>query len=96
MTRAKRYANHAGGRKYSKTSGKELVKNSTHKDAGDKLEASNVFRETWNRCRNHEGYLKRKKAFQKEQKLWDEEQKAVTSAKDRRPTEQECPKTKPG
>ncbi|KAI9724055.1 MAG: hypothetical protein M1812_000773 [Candelaria pacifica] len=81
MTRAKRYANHAGGRKYSKSSGEELAKSSTHKDADEKLEASNVFRETWNRCRNHEGYLRLKRGFQSEQKEWDKEQRALQRAK---------------
>ena len=68
MTRAKRYANHAGGRKYAKDSGELLEKSSTHKDAKEKLEASEVFREVWNRCRNHEGYLRRKKEFADELK----------------------------
>ncbi|KAI9848081.1 MAG: hypothetical protein M1837_001183 [Sclerophora amabilis] len=68
MTRAKRYAQHAGGRKYSKDTGRELAKSSTHKDASEKLAASEVFREVWNRCRNHPSYLKRKEVFMKEQK----------------------------
>ncbi|GME62581.1 cytoplasmic protein [Neofusicoccum parvum] len=75
MTRAKRYANHAGGRKYSKVNGAELPKSSTHKDAKDKLEASEIFREVWNQCRDHEGYKKKKEMFQKEQKEWDKEKK---------------------
>jgi hypothetical protein len=68
MTRAKRYANHAGGRKYAKGSGELLEKSSTHKDAKEKLEASEIFREVWNRCRSHEGYLRRKKEFADELK----------------------------
>lgn len=68
MTRAKRYANHAGGRKYAKDTGKELKKSVTHKDAAEKLAASEIFREVWNRCRQHEGYLRRKEAFLKELK----------------------------
>jgi hypothetical protein len=77
MTRAKRYANHAGGRKYDKTSGKELEKSSGHKDAADKLEASNIFREFWSRCREHQGYLDKKEQFLAEQKAWDKEQKTA-------------------
>lgn len=73
MTRAKRYANHAGGRKYSKESGAELPKSSTHKDAKEKLEASEIFREVWKRCREHEGYQNKKEKFIKEQKEWDKE-----------------------
>jgi len=69
MTRAKRYANHKGGRKYDKVSGVELEKSTGHE--GKKEEASRVFREVWERCRGHEGYQRRKEAFQKEQKEWD-------------------------
>lgn len=76
MTRAKRYANHAGGRKYCKETGVELEKSGSHKDAGEKLAASDIFREVWNRCRRHEGYLRRKEAFLKEQRSFlKEEQK---------------------
>lgn len=77
MTRAKRYANHAGGRKYDKGTGEELAKNSTHKDANEKLEASEIFKSVWNRCREHDGYLRRKENFQAEQKEWDKERKKV-------------------
>ncbi|KAF1985037.1 hypothetical protein K402DRAFT_464685 [Aulographum hederae CBS 113979] len=75
MTRAKRYANHAGGRKYDKKTGEELEKSSTHRDAKEKLEASEIFREVWQRCRDHKGYLARKEGFLKEQREWDQEQK---------------------
>ncbi|KAL8690702.1 MAG: hypothetical protein Q9218_003914, partial [Villophora microphyllina] len=44
MTRAKRYANHKGGRKYDKE-GKEMEKSKGHKDMKEKEEASAVFRE---------------------------------------------------
>ncbi|KAI9751579.1 MAG: hypothetical protein M1815_001052 [Lichina confinis] len=70
MTRAKRYANHAGGRKYAKDTGQELKKSSTHKDAAEKLAASDIFREVWDRCRQHEGYVRRKQEFQDEQKQY--------------------------
>lgn len=75
MTRAKRYANHKGGRKYSKETGEELEKSSSHKDAQEKLEASEVFKELWQRCRTHSSYLRRKEEFLKEQKEWDKEHK---------------------
>ena len=71
MTRAKRYANHKGGRKYDKLSGVELEKSTGHEGRAEKEEASRVFREVWERCRGHEGYQRRKEAFQKEQKEWD-------------------------
>ncbi|KAF2659184.1 hypothetical protein K491DRAFT_702435 [Lophiostoma macrostomum CBS 122681] len=75
MTRAKRYANHAGGRKYSKTTGAELPKSSTHADANEKLEASLIFRELWEEAKNHEGYLSKKEKFLAEQKEWDKQHK---------------------
>ncbi len=80
MTRAKRYANHKGGRKYDKVSGKELEKSKGHKDMDEKEAASQVFKQVWERCRSHAGYLE-KKEFLKEQKHWDAEQKALSKGK---------------
>lgn len=73
MTRAKRYANHRGGRKYD-DKGNLLEKSEGHKGKEEKEEASRIFREVWERCRSHEGYQKRKQEFVKEQKEWDKEQ----------------------
>jgi hypothetical protein len=73
MTRAKRYANHKGGRKYDKESGRELEKSEGHEGREEKLETSNVFREYWLRCREHEGYLEKKERFLAEQKEWDKQ-----------------------
>jgi len=70
MTRAKRYANHAGGRKYGKD-GKELAKSLGHKGQEEKLEASAIFKKMWERCKLHEGYQNKKTIFIKEQKEWD-------------------------
>jgi hypothetical protein len=75
MTRAKRYANHAGGRKYDKETGKELEKSSKHEGAKEKLEASMIFREVWEQAKKHEGYVDKKDMFLKEQKEWDKQQK---------------------
>ncbi|KAI4172870.1 MAG: hypothetical protein LQ343_003277 [Gyalolechia ehrenbergii] len=75
MTRAKRYANHKGGRKYDKE-GKELEKSKNHKGRDEKEEASQVFGEVWERCKAHEGYKAKKEAFLKEQKEWKRERKA--------------------
>lgn len=75
MTRAKRYANHAGGRKYDKETGEELERSSKHEGASEKLEASMIFREVWERAKQHEGYIDKKEMFQKEQKEWDKEKK---------------------
>ena len=80
MTRAKRYANHKGGRKYDRVSGKELEKSKGHKDMKEKEEASFVFKQVWERCRAHEGYLEKKEEFLKEQKRWDREQRALSKA----------------
>ncbi|KAL8907639.1 MAG: hypothetical protein Q9207_001291 [Kuettlingeria erythrocarpa] len=75
MTRAKRYANHKGGRKYDKASGKELEKSAGHKGSEEKEEASRVFREVWQSCKAHEGYRTKKEAFLKEQKEWERDRK---------------------
>ena len=74
MTRAKRYANHQGGRKYDKTSGKLLEKSKGHQGKEEKEEASRIFREVWDLCKSHEGYLRRKEQFIIEQKEWDKDQ----------------------
>lgn len=70
MTRAKRYANHAGGRKYRKGTREELPRSEAHRDKSEKEQASLVFREQWERCRAHPGYKKRKEEFLAEQKQW--------------------------
>ncbi|KAL8783641.1 MAG: hypothetical protein Q9213_004501 [Squamulea squamosa] len=74
MTQAKRYANHKGGRKYD-IKGEELEKSTGHKDMKEKEAASQVFREVWERCKKHEGYVLKKEAFLAEQKAWEEEKK---------------------
>ncbi|KAL8844780.1 MAG: hypothetical protein Q9176_000880 [Flavoplaca citrina] len=75
MTRAKRYANHKGGRKYD-AKGKELDKSTGHKDMKEKEDASQVFRQVWERCKKHDGYLMKKEAFLAEQKAWDKAKKS--------------------
>ncbi|KAF2794465.1 hypothetical protein K505DRAFT_407513 [Melanomma pulvis-pyrius CBS 109.77] len=75
MTRAMRYANHAGGRKYDKVTREELEKSHGHNDAKEKLEAALIFRETWERAKKHAGYLEKKERFQIEQKEWDKEKR---------------------
>ncbi|EOA87658.1 uncharacterized protein SETTUDRAFT_169070 [Exserohilum turcica Et28A] len=71
MTRAKRYANHAGGKKYDKNTGEKLDKSKGHKGMKEKLEASEVFKEVWERAKMHDGYVDKKERFLKEQKEWD-------------------------
>lgn len=83
MTRAKRYANHKGGRKYERHGkgddgkGKELPRSTEHKDKEEKEEASLIFREVWERCKADEVYLRLKEAFLTEQKQWDKDQKEI-------------------
>ena len=72
MTRAKRYANYKGGRKYvdGKEKGNAVEKSRGHEGKQDKEEASRIFREVWERCRAHEGYQELKTDFLKEHKEW--------------------------
>lgn len=76
MTRAKRYANHKGGRKYDKATGKELVKDADFEGRAEKLEASLIFKEVWEKAKSHDGYQAKKERFMKEQKEWDKAQKS--------------------
>lgn len=69
ITRAKRYANHKGGRKYDKN-GKKLEMED-HEGRKEKLEVSEVFREIWVRCSEHEEYQRRKGEVLKEQREYD-------------------------
>ncbi|TLD23893.1 hypothetical protein PspLS_06867 [Pyricularia sp. CBS 133598] len=71
MTRAKRYANHAGGRKYDKKTGEELEKSRSHQGREEKLEASLIFKEAWEKAKAHKGYLEKKERFISGQKEWD-------------------------
>ena len=84
MTRAKRYANHKGGRKYDRTEReveaeggerKELPKSEGHVGRDEKLAASEVFKEAWRVCMADEKYLKLKQEFVEEQKEWEKEKK---------------------
>lgn len=73
MTRAKRYANHEGGRKYKKVEGGgrgELIEKSRgHEGKEEKEEVSRVFKVGWERCKEHEGYVALKERFLREQKV---------------------------
>ncbi|PNS18660.1 hypothetical protein CAC42_5199 [Sphaceloma murrayae] len=74
-TRAKRYSNHKGGRKYETSVGKdgkrkELPKSQGHKDKEEKEEASRIFKAVWQRCKEHEKYIELKEKFLAEQKEW--------------------------
>lgn len=78
MTRAKRYANHKGGRKY-KAGGKEVIavgEGEVWKGRREKEEASAVFRGVWERARGYGPYLEMKAGFLKRQREWGRERKA--------------------
>ena len=78
MTRARRYANYRGGRKYdvgADGAREQRDKSEAHEGRADKAEASRIFREAWERCKAEEGYRVRKEAFLKEQREWDRERK---------------------
>lgn len=77
MTRAKRYANHKGGRKYDKVTGKELDKDEDFEGRDEKLESSLIFKEVWEKAKSHDGYQSKKERFMKEQKEWDKAQKKL-------------------
>ena len=78
MTRAKRYANHKGGRKYG-AGGKEkgemvkVAEGEDWKGRSEKEEASRVFREVWEKARVWEGYQMKKAEFLRRQKEWDQQ-----------------------
>ena len=71
MTRAKRYANYKGGRKYNKETGIQNDKSQGHDGQLQKLESSEIFKKVWQQCRAHAGYMEKKEHFMKEQKEWD-------------------------
>ena len=88
MTRARRYANYKGGRKYVRRvetgekdgewvggARKAIGKSEDHKGKAAKEEVSRVFREVWERAKGHEGYVKRKEAWLAEQRSGDKERK---------------------
>lgn len=84
MTRAKRYANHKGGRKYDRSERemerdggerRELPRSEGHEGREEKLAASEVFKAVWRACTSDEDYLELKGEFLREQKEWDREGK---------------------
>ncbi|KAK5121434.1 hypothetical protein LTR85_005266 [Meristemomyces frigidus] len=84
MTRAKRYANHKGGKKYDRSAREierdggervELAKSEGHEGREEKLRVSELFKEVWRRCTSDERYLKLKEEFVAERKGWEKEQK---------------------
>ncbi|KAJ4416098.1 hypothetical protein N0V82_006942 [Gnomoniopsis sp. IMI 355080] len=79
MTRARRYANHKGGRKYSKETGTKLEKWSGGSEEDvrkrkEKEDASELFKVVWRRCIEDEDY----KSLKQE---WVEAKKEFVKAK---------------
>ena len=83
MTRARRYANHKGGKKYL-PGGKKSGEAPNGIDDGwkgsegwkEKDEASRVFKEVWEKARATKGYQAKKAEFLKNQRKWDKQGKA--------------------
>jgi hypothetical protein len=72
MTRARRYANHKGGRKYG-ADGKQLAKWTEEDIDGkrkEKEEASEVFKAVWRRCLASDEYVRLKEQWTKEKKAF--------------------------
>jgi hypothetical protein len=59
-TRARRYANHKGGRKFDKTTGEELPRT----EDGEKAAAAAIFYERYVTARQHIEYVRQKKLHQ--------------------------------
>ena len=73
FTRARRYANHRGGKKYagpvpadkkgqSGAHGRPELPRTTHPDP-DKVEAAAIFKRTWDAAKANPEYLRQKEAF---------------------------------
>ena len=73
MTRAKRYANHKGGRKYDAEGISKEKKE--HTGRAEKEAASQVFKDVWEKCKKHEGYAIKKRDFLEGQKVWNQDNK---------------------
>jgi len=73
MTRAKRYANYKGGRKYG-ADGVRLDRWREDEDVDgkrrEKEEASRIFREYWRRCTSDEDYLRLKRDWTQAKKQY--------------------------
>lgn len=72
MTRAKRYANHKGGKKYDAEG--NVKEKKEHPGRAEKEEASQVFRNVWEKCKAHEGYAVKKQNFLEAQRVWNKDQ----------------------
>ncbi|KAI6815998.1 hypothetical protein KC340_g15344 [Hortaea werneckii] len=94
MTRAKRYANHKGGKKYDRSerqvekeggSRTELDKSESHDGRDEKLKASDIFKEVWRGCFSHERFLELRSQFLYEQSGWNRLQKEAKQKAEQEP-----------
>lgn len=82
MTRARRYANHKGGRKYGKD-GQVLEKWSGEDIDGkrrEKEEASDLFKQYWKRCTSSDQYIQLKAEWIKDKKEYLKSSQGVITA----------------
>lgn len=70
MTRARRYANHKGGRKYGQDGEQldEWTEEDGHGKRKEKEEASEIFKAYWRRCTRSERYLQLKQEWSRAKK----------------------------
>lgn len=61
-TRARRYANHKGGRKYDKKTGEELSRT----EDSEKAKAAEIFYKRYVQARQHPEYIRQKKRHQEQ------------------------------
>ena len=76
MTRAQRYANHAGGRKYHPTTGAALPRStspSSNPGAADKLASAAIFRAAWERAKACERYGEMRVSWEERKRVWERE-----------------------
>ena len=81
MTRAKRYANHKGGKKYG-NDGEILERGQVTEAMIEKEEASKVFKDVWERCKEFEGYKELRAIWEAEKKEWIRMHKEEKTTKD--------------
>lgn len=74
FTRAMRYVNHKGGRKYD-DEGNILPISEGHEGKEEMRAASRIFQRHVELARRHQGYNAKKKIFMKEKRAWNNEQR---------------------
>lgn len=75
VTRARRYANYKGGRKYDKQTGAQNEKGKEFAGRAEKLESSEIFRKILDQVNASDVYHTCRKAFIAEKSEWDKNSK---------------------